>query len=78
MKALSQAEKRQGYQHALKWVVGGLLTCITTSYFVSHRIVLDLGRGLPDTDFVFTLGILSIMWGAISAFITFLAFEANE
>ena len=78
MKALNQAEKRQGYQHALKWVVGGLLTFITTSYCVSHRIVLDLGRRLPDSDFVFTLGILSSMWGAISAFMTFLAFEANE
>ena len=78
MKALSKAEKREGYRDALKWVAAGLVACFTTSYFVSHRIVLDSRRGVPDTDFIFVLGILSTLWGAFSAFLTFLAFEVDE
>ena len=75
---MNKQEKLSSYKRALGFILIGILVCIPTGYFVGKGIDIDLGRRVGSTSFFFLGGILSVLWGLMKAFLTYLAFSENE
>ena len=75
---MNKLEKKAEYKKSFGLVILGIITCVLTAQFVGEENDIDLGRRLPTGSGIFLLGFLSIGWGLLKAFLTFLAFTGDE
>jgi hypothetical protein len=75
---LSKAEKRKEYKDALIFIVLGIVFATIIFSIPNFEYNIDLGRPLLSTHTILFGSILSVLWGLLKVFLTFLAFDKDD
>ena len=75
---LSKSEKRKEYKNALIYVVLGVVVASIIFSIPNFEQNIDFGNRLLSSHTILLLSILSVLWGLLKVFLTFLAFAKED